>query len=360
MSELRACVEAAERLRAQGSTCLIATVVDVQGSSYRKRGARMVFSEERWLAGSVSGGCLERDILAKGAYRTRDGRAHVATYDALTDERSGSGCDGVIDVLIERGAASAEQLTDPLNFASRCLRDETYGVFATVFRSARADVMVGAHHAELASGERKSQLPPLLLERLESSIERAFHTGRSFCVRLDDCELLVERIGPPIHLFIFGGAHDAVPLLQFAKDLGWTVSVCEPHAAWSSRERFRAADHHRVGPLPQAIAALQACARPAAVVMAHHYERDLAALGALLGSRCPYIGLLGARKRAARLLDDLAARGIHADGRVHAPVGLAIAAESPQEIALAIAAEVQAELGARALATPRDCLAKPA
>jgi xanthine/CO dehydrogenase XdhC/CoxF family maturation factor len=173
-------------------------------------------------------------------------------------------------------------------------------------------------------------------------------------------ELLIEPVAPPIHLFVFGGSHDAVPVLNLAKALGWTVSICEPHAQLSSRERFRSADHHRVGPLPQAITALQACARPAAIVMSHHYERDLAALDALLRSSCPYVGLLGAHKRGERLRHDLAQRGVRADDRLHAPVGLPIGAESPQEIALAIVAEVQAKLADRAAANPPLRLATPA
>jgi len=350
MSELRACIEAAESLRAERAACFIATVVDVQGSSYRKCGARMVFSEERWLAGSVSGGCLERDVLAKGAYRTRHGRAHLTTYDALTEERSGTGCDGVIHVLVERSAINPEQLTDPLNFAARCLRFETRGVFVTVFRSRCADVPVGAHHAELVGGERQTELPGWLCERLHGTFARALHepVPRAHCVAVDGVQMLVEHVAPPIHLFVFGGAHDAVPLVTFGRALGWSVSVCEPHAQLSSRERFRTADQHRIGPLTEAIAALQACARPAAVVMNHHYERDLAAVEALLKTSCPYVGLLGARTRSARIRSDLTDRGVQVDERLHAPVGLPIGAESPQEIALAIVAEIQSELCDRA------------
>ncbi|MET0283107.1 MAG: XdhC family protein [Polyangiales bacterium] len=343
MSELRACVEAASALRARGETCLIATVVDVHGSSYRRPGARMVFSAQQWLAGSVSGGCLERDVLAKGPYRTRDGRAHLSTYDAASDERAGSGCDGVIDVLVERASTSPDDLTDPLNFAARCLRDETHGLFITCFRSARDDIQVGAHHAELANGEVHTSFPASFALPSSPGVHH-----------VEGVALLVEHIAPPLHLFVFGGAHDALPVVTLAKATGWSVTVCEPHAQLSSRERFRSADRHLIGPLTQAIDALAQCARPAAVVMAHHYERDLLALEALLRTRVPYVGLLGARKRAERLREDLSERGISQQTmqRLHSPIGLPIGAESPQEIALAIVAQVQATVSAHKLSMP--------
>jgi xanthine dehydrogenase accessory factor len=352
MSELRALAEAAREAWAKGESYFIATVVDVHGSSYRKPGARMVFSAERWLAGSVSGGCLERDVVAKGPYRTRGGQAQLVTYDGATDERSGSGCEGVIDVLVEPGGASHD-LTDPINLIARCLRDELVGVSFTAFRSTRSDVRVGARHAELASGESASSWPSSLQEALRGHAaqllaQHARHGSlpRPEVIHLLGVDLLVELIVPPLHLFVFGGAHDAVPLMNLAKAIGWSVTVCEPHAQLSTRERFRGADRHLVGPLERAIAQLERCVRPAAVIMAHHYERDLAALEALLRSRAPYIGLLGARARAARLRDDVVARGVVLDergaGRLHAPVGLPIGAESPQEIALSIVAQIQA------------------
>lgn len=350
MSEVRSLVEAARQQRERGQSYLLATVVAVHGSSYRKPGARMLFTEERWLAGSVSGGCLERDVVAKGAWRTRAARAQLVTYDGASDERSGSGCEGVVEVLIER-AGAASDLSCPIALATRCLEHETRGVLFTAFRSARADVAVGAHFGQLERGAWASSFPagPLqqaLRERARELLEDTASAPEAHNLHLMGVDLLVELVVPPTHLFVFGGAHDALPVVTLAKAIGWSVTVCEPHAQLTTRERFRTADRHMIGPLSQAVAALERCVRPAAVIMGHHYERDLAALDALLRSRAPYVGLLGARKRAARLLEDVAAGGVQIDEairrRLHAPVGLAIGAESPQEIALSIIAEIQA------------------
>jgi xanthine dehydrogenase accessory factor len=350
MSELRSIVEAARALRARGEAPLLATVVDVRGSAYRKPGARMIFSDERWLAGSISAGCLERDVVAKGPFRTRDGRAQLVTYDSTHDERVGTGCDGIIDVLIER--AGGETLTCPLHFVAHCLREEQAGVLISAFRSTRDEVKVGARMALLASGDRASTFPTgPLSTALEAEAARtlASSPAPARVATFEDVTVLIEHVVPPPHLFLFGSAPDAVPVMQCAQSLGWTVSVCDERAQLTTRERFRAADHLRIVKTEDSIAALARCARPAAVAMAHHYERDLATLSLLLRSRVPYIGILGSRLRSTRLLTDLRARGAVDEAslaqRVHAPVGLPLFGESPREIALSIVAEIQQFFG---------------
>lgn len=338
---------------------MVATVVAVDGSSYRKPGARMLFSEARWLAGSISAGCLERDVVAKGAWRTREG-AQVVTYDGSHEDRIGTGCEGIIDVLIER--AGGDTLTCPLHFVERCLREEQAGVLISAFRSARDDVKVGARLALLASGDRASSFPlgPLSTAlAAEATRTLTAPPARARVATFDDVTVLIEHVVPPPHLFLFGSAPDAVPVMQCAQSLGWTVSVCDERAQLTTRERFRAADHLRLVKTEESIAALERCARPAAVAMAHQYERDLANLSLLLRSRVPYIGILGSRLRSERLLTDLRARGVVDEAslrdRVHAPVGLPLFGESPREIALSIVAEVQQFFGrAQALAHPVD------
>ena len=359
MSELRSIVEAARVLRERGEAPLLATVVDVRGSAYRKPGARMIFSDERWLAGSISAGCLERDVVAKGPFRTRGGRAQVVTYDSTHDERVGTGCDGIIDVLVER--TSGRTLCDPLFLMEHCLAHETRAVLLTVFRSELEQAPVGARLAQLAGGEQHCTLQEgPLCETLRQEAARVLALPPEK-TRVMQCEggidVLVEQIVPPPHIFLFGSSPDAVPVVELARAVGFTVSVCDDRAQVSTRERFRAAHRHLIAPLAECVAALERCPRPAAIAMAHHYERDLAALDLLVRSRAPYIGMLGSRARSARLLEDLAVRGHRLDEalrqRVHAPVGLPIGSESPREIALAIVAEVQAFFAGDSRLAPR-------
>lgn len=303
MSELLQLVRAARALRARGEPFAVATVIAVRGSSYRRPGARMILTRERWIEGSVSGGCVEGDLVRKLGFRMQGERPVVVTYDP---EDGALGCNGAVDVLVEMASDSP---ADPLVFAERCIREQRRGTIATVVRGAH----VGAHVAWTEDGPEPASL--------------------------DLADMFVEPILPPPRLFVLGGAHDALPVVTLARSIGWETFVCVPHLRPSVRERF--AEHDVVTPLESAARLVAASDRPLAVLMNHDLDADVRGLAMLLRSRVSYIGVLGPRARTERLLE--AARA-SSDERVHAPVGLAIGAETPAEIALAIVAEARASL----------------
>jgi xanthine dehydrogenase accessory factor len=359
MSELRALVQAARELRERQEPFLSATVMRVRGSGYRRSGARMLASQDEWLAGSISGGCLERDVMTKGFWRTRTERALLVTYDETEDsldERSGSGCQGIVDVLLEQHVPGAALQADVFLAADRCIHEERTAAVVTVFRSSRRDLPVGARlvayggelHATHASHEF-AFVRAGLADEAEAALatcsppylaQRAGAEG--------EVEVLVECIVPPPHLFVFGSGHDVLPLVTLAKNLGWSVSVWDALPRTAARERLRGADHYLTGSLEDATARLSRSVRSVAVVMGHHLEQDRASLAALLPSSARYVGVLGPRARTEQMLADCRAAGVIADeaslGRVYAPVGLQLGAQTPAEIALAIVAEAQAAL----------------
>jgi xanthine/CO dehydrogenase XdhC/CoxF family maturation factor len=228
------------------------------------------------------------------------------------------------------------------------LRAEVPGVVVSVFRSARADVPVGARLC-VRAGKNESTIGDAALRRdLLRQAELALRTRQpTHALACHGIEALCELILPPAHLFLFGSAHDAPPVVAQAKQLGWSVTVWDGQPRLTARERLRAADRYFRGPLAEAIGELERCVHPLAVVMGHHFEQDRAVLGALLRTAVGYIGVLGPRQRTERMLAECAAQSgappSAADlARVHAPVGLALGAETPAEIALAIVAEAQA------------------
>ena len=356
MSELRALVEAARQLRETQEPFLSATVVRVRGSGYRRPGARMLASQDTWLAGSISGGCLERDVMAKGFWRTRSERALLVTYDEAEDaldERSGSGCQGVVDVLLEQHAAGAVDECDVFAAAERCIRDESVAAVVSVFRSTRSDLPIGARWiaqgGELRCTHGSADLRGEFAREIEIALATcppAWATQRAAAE--GELEALVECILPPPHLFVFGSGHDVSPLVTLVRNLGWSASVWDALPRTATRERLRAADHYLTGSLEDAVARLDRCVRPAAVIMGHHLEQDRASLAALLPSRARYVGVLGPRPRSEQMLADCRAAGVRANdaalARVYAPVGLQLGAQTPAEIALAIVAEAQATL----------------
>jgi xanthine/CO dehydrogenase XdhC/CoxF family maturation factor len=154
-------------------------------------------------------------------------------------------------------------------------------------------------------------------------------------------------IDPDPHCFIFGTGEDAVPVARFARQLDWKVTICAEGSQFSTRDRFVGLANLRIGTLSQCVADLDRAARPLALVMRHDYERDRAALAALLSSKVPYIGLLGPARRSQRMLREICAHDGPSKDRldcVYGPVGLHLGAETPAEIALSIVSEAQAVL----------------
>lgn len=355
MSDIKALLAAARRLRQQGEPALLATVVRVQGSSYRRPGARMLLSQEAWLAGSVSGGCLEGDVIKKGWWRSREGRALV-TYDARTQSEElrsgfGLGCDGVVDVLLERVDPTAGD--DALALWARCVAAQERCCLCTIFRSTTAVVPLGARLWLGPGGEVQAQgldedaaLRANLLAAARAVLRGGKTEVRALTTASGAYEALVEVLQPPPRLFLFGAGHDAVPLMQMALVLGWEVIVCDAGARLSTRERFAQADEILFAPLAACAARVDESLAAVAVVMAHSYERDRDCLEMLLRTRARYLGVLGPRRRTERMLAEMdpACAALGNDPRLHAPMGLALGAESPSEIALAVLAEAQAAL----------------
>jgi xanthine dehydrogenase accessory factor len=357
MCETKCLLDAVARLRRDEEPFLVATVVRVRGSAYRRPGARMLLTRDRWIAGSVSGGCLEGDVVRKGWWRTRDGAPRIVTYDATARDEAGwgfgLGCDGIVDVLLER----ADQLgqIDPFGFLEACVSTQQRGVLATALGG--DGVAVGKRVAVRADGHVESDIADAGTRQVvEMECREALATNETRVATLRPggraMDVLFEAVRPPLRLFVLGTGHDAVPLVECARSLGWEAIVCEPRARLATRERFGVAGSAFLAGDEEIVACIDASDRAAAVVMAHDYERDRAVLRMLLASRVEYIGALGPKRRTLRMLAELGVED--EDPRLHAPVGLELGAETPSEIALAIAAEVQAALHGRSGANLRE------
>lgn len=360
MSDLRTLLRAAAAARRAGRPLLVATVVGVRGSSYRRAGARMILDQERWLAGSVSGGCLEADLVRRGWWLLRDGAAALLTYDSSDDDGTSSfglGCGGVIDILLQR--LEPDDPVDPFRFMESCVEAQRPGVIATVVQSDDERVPLGSRvqvreNAVPASGidDRK------LLDGVLRDVGDVLRAGQPVVATYATCggrvRVLLEPVLPPARLFVLGTGHDAVPVVTQARAVGWEVLVWADSGRFSAHERFAAADAVLLGDPSALLEQIDRSARSACVVMSHHYERDRSALRSALASRTLYVGVLGPRRRTGKILDDLGLKGAWDDPRLHAPVGLELGAESPAEIALSIVAEVQSVLTCAAATSLRD------
>lgn len=367
----RQIIDAAGRLRRQREPHLIATVVRVQGSAYRRPGARMLLTQFRWITGSVSGGCLESDLAKQAWWRTQGGEPVVVTHEPRQPDGSdgadhgaaagagdddlrsalGLGGDAIVDVLLERAGAPGR--IDPLAFASECIRTQKRGALVTVIRSRAAAVKVGSRVAvrvDASAGDDVQTdalgddvLRTAMIADARATIASGESGNRSYTSAAGCVDVFIEAVLPPPRLFVFGTGHDAVPVVNFARALGWDVTVCADQVRVSTRQRFGQADEILVGSPDELAARIDECDRAVAVVMNHRYELDRTCVGMLIGTRARYIGVLGPRARTTKMLNDLYLVA-QDDPRLHAPVGLQLGGETPHEIALAIIAEIQAVL----------------
>lgn len=359
MKELELIGREVQRLRAAGKSAVLATVVDIAGSSYRLPGARMLIADTQWTAGSVSGGCLEGDVVLRGREVLEKNRATVVTYDTTSDEDIvfgvGLGCRGIIKVLIEPVTAKPAD-PDLVEFIRHCIENHEHGTIATVIGNADGRTRPGARLVREAGGRVRSNISDARLnDEIEAFVARmqpsdASHTARFPCAE-GEVDVFIEVIRPPLPLLIVGAGHDALPMARIAKDLGWRVSVLDHRPAYATRERFPLADEVIVAAPEEIPDRVRLDAGTVALVMTHNYLRDLQALKVLLPSPVRYIGLLGPKRRAGELLAELERQSLPITPdqrqRLYAPVGLDLGAEGPEGVALSVLAEIQAVVAGR-------------
>jgi len=318
----------------QGSARVLVTLVRSQGSSYRRPGAHLLIGADGEYAGTISGGCLEAEVVRKAAWMVRDG-ARVERYSTLFDDTAeipfGLGCGGVVDLLLEpTDTPECRALLDAMeaSLGGAELRVATW-LPAIGNRLRRAVFSPGGDvlflSVDLSSGDLHA-VPGHDSGPLDSEIYR-------------------ETLLPPLRLFVLGAGDDARPLVTMAAQLGWRITVADGRAQLARAERFPEAECVLAA---SSAAELGIAATDAAVIMSHSYEQDRALLTGLLGAgEIPgYIGLLGASHRSSLLVSEAAsALGLSVAEcceKVWAPVGLDLGGDGAEAIALAVVAEVQA------------------
>ena len=354
MKELQKIVGEGLRARASGQRAALATVVGIEGSGYRLPGARMLIVDGRWVAGSISGGCLEDDVVLRAREALARNEASVAVYDTTRDDDIvfgvGLGCKGVVTLLIEP-LRTAEEGVDFLAFAKRCLEQRVIGLAATVVRTDGSTSTKAAMRLVLSDGAVDTDIVDSGLQTLIHAELRSLTEDtalKNLPSQSGTALVFLERIDPPTPLVIFGAGHDAMPVARLAKELGWHVTLVDHRPAYATRERFPHADTIVLGSPKEAASKVALDADTLALVMTHNYLRDMDWTQILLPSPVRYLGLLGPRKRTDSLLADLKEKGFQPSpeqlARLYAPVGLDIGSEGPAEVAMSILAEMQAVL----------------
>ncbi|MEH2138163.1 XdhC family protein [Nostoc sp.] len=356
MNELQAILEGFESSQKSGEITFLATVVKTQGSTYRRPGAKMLMTNTGLIIGTISAGCLENDVLEYTKQRMSDGKPIVVTYNSTASEDIlwgfGLGCNGIVQVLIER--LETESTLNAIAFTQECFDQKHLGVIATVFAfEGGVDVKLGSRLLLYPNGKIITDIKdPNLIKSLSADTQVALANQKSsvknYQLPLGSAEVFIEVIQPPTPLVIFGAGYDAVPVAQFAQALGWEVTVVDCRANEATKIRFSSPCNVILSNRDIVHKQVLINERTVAVVMTHNYLDDLEILKIMLPSPARYIGILGPKHRTERLLQDLSTEKIVTTNeqlnRLYSPIGIDIGADTPEEIAIAIIAEIQAVL----------------
>jgi xanthine/CO dehydrogenase XdhC/CoxF family maturation factor len=370
MNEVRTLVKAFDAANVRGERCALATVVSVEGSSYRRPGARMLVCEGGTSTGTISAGCLESDVIEHAKRVIKAGATKLVEYDtaSTSDEMAwglGLGCNGIVRVLVEplaHGslyAAALRRSCEAHDNVAPVLVATVYQHTPSESAPAAARVETGArlfiNHEGEVSREKLSDRVAAVLEGEMRELSRGGETSGARVCDVDGgaVKVFVETLLPPVQLVVFGAGHDALPVVELARQLGWQTEVVDPQARPASLSRFAMADRVTLARPEDVGAQVSITPRTLTLLMSHNYSHDLALLRFLLASPARYIGVMGPRKRTERMLSELAAgedafRPEEADlARLYSPAGLDIGANAPAEIALSIVAEMRAVLDVR-------------
>lgn len=336
MKEINKIVAFYDKLKSeQNVACALATVVYVEGSSYRRTGARMLVSEDGRWEGGISGGCLEGDALKKARFAILKGKPNLAKYDTTKGDDHqigvGLGCNGIIEVLFLPVDFISNQ--NPVEILKRAILEPEIPLI-TVFKSEQKPELLGKIFQYRNDEDLK------FLEEICSivNLQKEFDTlDKSKNLHIDNhTRLFFEVLPSAIDVYLFGNQYDIYPFMEILKWLNWNITVVsEPNKI-----------EHKTGIniiSPENLDIHSFSKSAAAILMSHSLKTDQNNLRLLAKSNLKYIGLLGPKIRSLKMVDELKESGIEINpSQIFGPTGLDLGATTPEEIALSIVAEIKA------------------
>ena len=352
--ELSTLIDALLTLRRdRPSKAALATLTRTSGSTFRRPGTHMLVLGDGRVVCELSGGCPQRDIVAQALEVTTSTLPRLVRYNADSglDVLMEMGCGGELEVLIEPLATT--HATDFVDALAQCLSERRCAYMATLFAVDGTVVMpqrvLWSEHVVLHDDIADPALTQSIVDAIASATNK--HTiALNLPSARGAADVLVEPIDPPHALVVIGSSAAARALLPLARALGWQTTLVDHDPARLQAMHLPAGLDAVCATPGNLRSALPLDAQSSVVVMTHNLEQDIAYLGALRGAPVAYMGALGSRERVARMRSTPVLAGLH----VHAPAGLDIGSETPEEIALAIAAEIMAVINHRSGGPLRD------
>lgn len=359
MKELRKIIDAYDAAKNTRKACVLATIVHIEGSSYRRPGARMLILEDGSMIGAISGGCLEGDALIKALLTFSEKKSRVITYDT-SDELDATigvqlGCEGVIQVLFEY--INPTDPNNPIELIRKAISTRQAAVLVTYYDlSDKRANQTGACLLQLEDGTGYGKNPISKIDiPLQKDIADVFLSKTSRFIKYSNDEYItdafIEYLEVPLSLVIVGAGNDAIPVMQLAEILGWDIRIVDGRKTHAKQDRFASACQVVVSKPETVLEQIKIDSRTCFILMTHNFLYDLEMLRALIQTPIPYIGVLGPKKKLTKLLQQIKEEGVEisedALSRIYGPIGLDIGAETSEEIAASIIAEIQAVINNR-------------
>jgi xanthine dehydrogenase accessory factor len=316
----------------EGRGVALATVIQTWGSAPQPVGSQLLIDKDGNFLGSVSGGCVEAEVIVEAADVIASGEPKSLEFgvEDKTAWKVGLACGGAIRVFVEPVAPGGG-----LQLRNHVLQDLVDDVKARRRAAVVTNLATGAQRLVHAPAELDEQLAP--------SLEDAFRCDKSLAVASDGGELFINVFNPTIRVIVVGAVHIAQQLVPMVRALGHDVVVVDPRSAFATQDRFGEVEIAREWP-DEALTKIGLDARTALIALTHDPKIDDPALKIALASEAFYVGALGGRKTHANRVERLRQAGVAETdiARIHAPIGLDIGAQGAAEIALSIVAEITA------------------
>jgi xanthine/CO dehydrogenase XdhC/CoxF family maturation factor len=353
MKEIKSIINAYSKIDFSTTKAALVTVVSIQGSSYRRTGARMLVLDNGIYFGGISGGCLEGDALRRAQKAIFKSKPSIVTYDTSQDDGHeigvGLGCNGIIDVLI---TPLNNNDKDPVYLLSVISEAREPAVLVTIIGCLETSDIFGQTilfetEEQFISLFAIKDIGVLVLKDIKQALANKNSETINYDTATGTIRIFIEVIMPSLNLIIYGSNYDILPAASIGRQLGWNVTVVM-NIAKANKVLIETAtsiidNKSNQQPVIDSYTAV--------VLMAHDYKTDLDNLKKILPTKASYIGLLGPRKRSEKMFSELPKENIGLSGysmdRIYAPCGLDIGASNSEEIALSIAAEIRAHFAKR-------------
>ena len=350
MKEIKTIVENLKISNSKGLKAALATVVKVYGSSYRRPGARMLIREDGFWFGSVSGGCLEGDVISKAKEVMKTGKSQLFKYDTRQNAKNafgmGYGCNGLLEILIE--PIDYNENNQSLSILNHLLTVQGLQGLSTIYYSEDDEITTlgERYHSNGTGFIRNAALAQLVENDLKTAIEANETLSKAYKIDSKKVKVLHEVFQPKLNILIYGAVFHVIPFMRIANELGYNVHVTDSFDPIQPVWNFPNSDEITIMDEAEVNVLIENTPNLAVVFLTHNFFYIKEELPKVLKSDAPYIGILGSRKKTQKILREAEVNDDNYStselAKIHYPIGLDIGANTPEEIALSIIAEIRA------------------